>query len=236
FGEKYDEKVRVVQVADTSQELCGGTHVGATGEIGLFLIMNEGGIAAGVRRIEALTGKAAYQHVYGQLKSIRDLAELLKVAPNQLRERVEKLLAAREKLEKKLKEASVQSAVTQLDDLLANAQETEGIQVVAAQVEVTDRGALLKLADSLREKLPAGVGVLATVTGDGILLVAVVGEEAMAKYKLRAGDIVKRVAQVAGGKGGGKPHLAQGGGGDPSKLPEALTAASKAVSELLQKG
>ena len=236
FGEKYDEKVRVVQVADTSQELCGGTHVGATGEIGLFLIMNEGGIAAGVRRIEALTGKAAYQHVHGQLKSIRDLAELLKVAPNQLRERVEKLLAAREKLEKKLKEASVQSAVTQLDDLLANAQETEGIQVVAARVEVTDRGALLKLADSLREKLPAGVGVLATVTGDGILLVAVVGEEAMAKYKLRAGDIVKRVAQVAGGKGGGKPHLAQGGGGDPSKLPEALTAASKAVSELLQKG
>ncbi|MCK4596459.1 alanine--tRNA ligase, partial [bacterium] len=110
------------------------------------------------------------------------------------------------------------------------------IQVVAAQVKVTDRGALLKLADSLREKLPAGVGVLATVTGDGILLVAVVGEEAMAKYKLRAGDIVKRVAQVAGGKGGGKAHLAQGGGGDPSKLPEALAAASKAVSELLQKG
>jgi alanyl-tRNA synthetase len=235
FGEKYDQEVRVVQVAGTSQELCGGTHVKTTGEIGLFVILSEAGVAAGVRRIEALTGEAAYQYARGQLKSIRHLAELLKAAPDKLTERVEKLLASNRELEKRLKDVTIHSAVTQLDDLLAGAQEVDGLQVVAARVEAANRSALLEMADSLRERLRPGVGVLATVAGDDILFVAVVGDEAMTKRKLRAGDIVRKVAQATGGKGGGKPHLAQGGGGDPSKLPKALAAVPGIVRELLKR-
>ncbi|KPL18187.1 MAG: hypothetical protein AMJ92_09160 [candidate division Zixibacteria bacterium SM23_81] len=236
FGEKYDEKVRVVEVTETSQELCAGTHVQATGEIGLFRIISESGIAAGIRRIEALTGEAAFQHIHDQLKTIRNVAEVLKTTPEQLNERVKKLLDAKGALEKKLQDMTAQSAITQLDDLLAGAQEVDGLRVVAAQVETVGRDALLQMADTLREKLSAGVGVLGTVVGQDALFVAVVGEKAMSERGLRAGDIVKRVAAVVGGKGGGKPHLAQGGGGDPSKLPEALAAVPEAIQGLLQKG
>jgi alanyl-tRNA synthetase len=236
FGEKYDQQVRVVQVADTSQELCGGTHVEATGEIGLFVILSEGGIAAGVRRIEGLTGDGAYRLIRSHRKTLRDLAERLKAGTEQLAERVEKLLTERAELEKKLKSAASQKAVTHLDDILAGAKEVDGLQVVAAQVEAMGRDALLKTADSLRERLKAGVGVLGTVAEGEILLVAVVGEQAMDRSGLRAGDIVRAVARVAGGKGGGKAHLAQGGGGDPARLPEALNSTAATVHELLRKG
>ncbi len=236
FGEKYDQRVRVVQMGETSQELCGGTHVQATGEIGLFQITSESGIAAGIRRIEALTGEAAYRHVQDQHKTIHQLARLLKTSPNQLGERVDKLLLAKAELEKKLRNMSARSAVTKMDDFIDRAQQVDGLPVVAAQVEVGDRDALLKMADSLREKLPDGVGVLGSAVAGSTLLVAVVGEKTMERRHLRAGDVVRGVAQVIGGKGGGKAHLAQGGGGDPAKLPQALAAVPEVVQKLLGKG
>jgi alanyl-tRNA synthetase len=235
FGEKYDQQVRVVQLADTSQELCGGTHVEASGEIGLFMILSEGGIAAGVRRIEAVTGEGAYVMVRRDRETLRGLAERLKTNPDQLFERVDKLLADRANLEKRLKNAAAHSATTHLDDILAEAEDVEGLRVVAAQVEAEGREALLNAADSLRKKLRDGVGVLGAASEGGLLLVAVVGEETLKKSGLRAGDIIREVAAVVGGKGGGKPHLAQGGGKDPARLPEALAAVTSTVRKLLKK-
>ncbi|MFC1683458.1 alanine--tRNA ligase, partial [Candidatus Zixiibacteriota bacterium] len=235
FGEKYDQQVRVVQLADTSQELCGGTHVEATGEIGLFVILSEGGIAAGVRRIEGVTGEGAYGMARRDRQTLRDLAERLKTNPDQLFERVDKLLADRANLEKKLKNAAAHSAATHLDDILAAAEDVEGLRVATAQVEADGREALLNAADSLRKKLRDGVGVLGSTSQGSLLLVAVVGEDALKTSGLRAGDIVREVAAVIGGKGGGKPHLAQGGGKDPAKLPEALAAVKAIVQKLLRK-
>jgi alanyl-tRNA synthetase len=233
FGEKYDEQVRVVQLANTSQELCGGTHVDSTGEIGTFQILSEGGIAAGVRRIEALTGEAALAHIRRQNRTIHDLAGQLKVGVDQVVERVEKLLQINRELEKKLKSASARTEVNRLDDLLNSAQDIQGHRLVAARIQVTDRDALLQIADSLREKLPDGVGVLGTVVENRSLLVAVVGDEAQKQTPLHAGDIVREVAKSIGGKGGGKQHLAQGGGGDPKKLPQALAAAADIIGRIL---
>jgi alanyl-tRNA synthetase len=233
FGEKYDQQVRVVEVAGTSQELCGGTHVRSTGEIGLFQILSESGIAAGVRRIEALTGEPALSWVRRQRAVIGELSERLKVDTEGLVERVEQLLETNRELNKKLKRAATRRAVTRLDDLLGEAVKANGVKIVAAQVEVSDRHALLEMADALREKLRRGVGLLGTLADGRIQLVAVVGDEAQKQDRLKAGDIVRRAAQVAGGKGGGKPHLAQGGGGDPGKLDQVLKAVPEIVKKLL---
>jgi alanyl-tRNA synthetase len=236
FGEKYDQQVRVVEVAEISQELCGGTHVCSTGEIGLFQILGESGIAAGVRRIEALTGEAALEWIGRQRSIIDRLSERLKVDADGLGERVEKLLAANRELDKKLKRAATQKAVTRLDELLDGAREVDGVPVVAHRVETGDRAALLKMADALREKLTGGAGLLGMLADNRIQLVAVVGDRAQKEHGLKAGDIVRRAAAVAGGKGGGKPHLAQGGGGDPDKLDQVLEAAAEIVKTLLSEG
>ena len=233
FGEKYDDRVRVVEVAGTSRELCGGTHVRSTGEVGLFQILGESGIAAGVRRIEALTGEPALAWIGRQRSIIEKLSERLKVDAEGLPERVEKLLETNRALDKKLKRAATRSAVTRLDDILAQAREVNGVPVVAHRVETGDRAALLKMADALREKLPEGAGLLGMLAEDRIQLVAVVGDRAQKKHRLKAGDIVRQAAAVAGGKGGGKPHLAQGGGGDPEKLDQVLEAAPGIVESLL---
>jgi len=233
FGEKYDQQVRVVEVAGTSQELCGGTHVGSTGEIGLFQILSESGIAAGVRRIEALTGEAALDWIGRQRSIIDRLSDRLKVDAEGLGERIEKLLETNRELDKKLKRAATQKAVTRLDDILEGARKIDGVPVVAHRVETGDRAALLKMADALREKLPGGAGLLGMLADDRIQLVAVVGDRAQKEHGLKAGDLIRRAAAMAGGKGGGKPHLAQGGGGDPEKLDQVLKAAPEIVKTLL---
>jgi len=233
FGEKYDDQVRVVEVAGTSQELCGGTHVGSTGEIGLFQILGESGIAAGVRRIEALTGEAALEWIGRQRSIIDQLSARLKVDAEGLTGRVDKLLETNRELDKKLKRAATQKAVTRLDDILEGAREVDDVPVVAHRVEAGDRAALLKMADALREKLPDGAGLLGMLAEDRLQLVAVVGDRAQKEHGLKAGDIIRRAAAVAGGKGGGKPHLAQGGGGDPEKLGEVLEAVPEIIKTLL---
>jgi alanyl-tRNA synthetase len=222
FGEKYGDVVRMVEVEGVSRELCGGTHVNATGEIGLFKIISETGIAAGMRRIEAVTGEYAYQLVKKQKELLEDLSFLLKTTEESLPERVETLIKTNKQLEKKVKEAQKVSAKDKVEELIEGSVDVDGIKVIAHQMEIESRDDLLKLADTIREKSKSTVGVLAGILDEKIMIVAVVTDDLIKSKGIKAGDIVKEISSLVGGTGGGKPHLAQGGGKDISKLKEAL--------------
>jgi alanyl-tRNA synthetase len=222
FGEKYGDVVRMVEVEGVSRELCGGTHVNATGEIGLFKIISETGIAAGMRRIEAVTGEYAYQLVKKQKELLESLSFLLKTTEESLPERVETLIKTNKQLEKKVKEAQKVSAKDKVEELIEGSIDVDGIKVIAHQMEIESRDDLLKLADTIREKSKSTVGVLAGILDEKIMIVAVVTDDLIKSKGIKAGDIVKEISSLVGGTGGGKPHLAQGGGKDISKLKEAL--------------
>ena len=234
FGEKYEDIVRMVEVEGYSRELCGGTHVNATGEIGLFKIISETAVAAGVRRIEAVTGEAAYKFISKQKELLDDLAFILKTTEDNLKERVETLLKTNKQLEKKAKEAQKESAKSRIENLVESCVEVNGIRVIAHQAEAETRDDLLELADTIREKLKSTVGVLAGIIDEKIALVAVVTDD-LIKYKgIKAGEVVKEVSKLVGGTGGGKPHLAQGGGKDLSKLKRALESLPKIVKKMIK--
>lgn len=234
FGEKYDEYVRVVRTGDFSAELCGGTHVAATGEIGLFLITSESGVAAGVRRIEAITGEGAYVYSKRRSADLEAIGHIMKSSPFEARERVERLVAQQKELEREVQSLRLAQTGTLFDGLIDRAEEIEGEKVVAAKVEAADIDSLRKMADVLRDKLRSGVGVLGAVFGGKATFIVVVTDDLIRERGLKAGEIVKRVARIAGGGGGGKDHLAQAGGKDPSKLKEALAQASVIVKDLLR--
>jgi alanyl-tRNA synthetase len=234
FGEKYGDVVRMIEVEGYSRELCGGTHVNATGEIGLFKILSETGIAAGMRRIEAVTGESAYQLVKKQKEILDNLAFLLKTTEENLPERVETLIKTNKQLEKKIKEAQKVSAKSKVEELLENCVDLDGIKVIAHQMEAESRDDLLKLADTMREKLKSTVGVLAGIIDEKIMFVAVVTDDLIKSKGIKAGDIVKEISQLVGGTGGGKPHLAQGGGKDLGKLKEALDSLPEIVKKILK--
>jgi alanyl-tRNA synthetase len=234
FGEKYEDIVRMVQVEEFSRELCGGTHVNATGEIGLFKTVSETGIAAGMRRIEAVTGEGAYQSVRKQKELLDDLAFILKAQEENLKDRVETLVKTSKQLEKKVKEAQKASARSRIEQLVDACEDVNGIKVIAHQVEAETRDDLLELADIMREKLKSTVGVLAGILDEKIAFVAVVTDDLIKSRKIKAGDVVKEIAKLAGGTGGGKPHLAQGGGKDLSKLKSALESLPKIVKRMIK--
>jgi alanyl-tRNA synthetase len=225
FDEKYGDTVRVVRVGDVSMELCGGTHVRAAGDIGLFKIVSEAGIAAGVRRIEAQTGFGAL----GLIRQIEDeqraLAALLKAEGGNPLERLEKMIARQREMQREIETLQGKLNAAASGDLLSQAVDLDGIRLLAVQVQVEDVKALRDLSDTLRDRMGAGVLVLgAAIDGKANLLVAV-SKELSAKFK--AGDIIKQLAPIVGGSGGGKPELAQAGGGLPDKIGEALAAASR---------
>jgi alanyl-tRNA synthetase len=222
FGEKYGDVVRMVEVEGISRELCGGTHVSATGEIGLFKIISETGIAAGMRRIEAVTGEYAYRLVKKQKEVLENLSFLLKTTEESLPERVETLIKTNKQLEKKVKEAQKVSAKDKVEELIEGSVDVDGIKVIAHQMEIESRDDLLKLADTIREKSKSTVGVLAGILDDKIMFVSVVTDDLIKSKGIKAGDIVKEISSLVGGTGGGKPHLAQGGGKNVGKLKEAL--------------
>jgi alanyl-tRNA synthetase len=232
FGEKYEDIVRMVQVEGFSRELCGGTHVNATGEIGLFKIVSETAIAAGMRRIEAVTGEGAYQLVKRQKELLDDLALVLKTSEENLTERVETLVKTGKQLEKKVKEAQKESAKSRIDKLAECSVDVDGISVIAHQMEAETRDDLLDLADTIREKLKSAVGVLAAVLDEKIAFVAVVTDDLIKSKNMKAGQVVKEISKLAGGTGGGKPHLAQGGGKDLSKLKKALDGLPEIVKKM----
>jgi len=231
FGEKYGDIVRVVNIKDCSVELCGGTHVNNVAEIGLFKIISEAGVASGVRRIEAITGKLAYDKVNIVEKTLNKAASLLKSRNNEVLEKIEALLIQVKTLEQQLAVANSKMAQEIASELLATAIEVNGVTVVNAEVEIEDMDGLRNLADLLRDKLTVGVIVLgAKIADDKVNFVVMATKDAVAKG-IHAGNIIKETAKVAGGGGGGRPDMAQAGGKNPEKITEALTMATEVITK-----
>ncbi|NLT96198.1 MAG: alanine--tRNA ligase [Clostridia bacterium] len=233
FGEKYGEKVRCVKAGDYSMELCGGTHVSNTGQIGLFKILSEGAVAAGIRRIEAVTGRKALEVVKDTEKQLETLAGLLKVNAKDLPARVEQLLSLLKDKEKEIEKLRAESQKQQVDQLLNNVVEIEGLKVLSVSVNAADMNALRSMADMFRDRLASGVVVLGSKNEDRVNLVAAATKDAVQKG-IHAGNIIREVAKITGGGGGGRPDMAQAGGKDPAKLEEALRIVVALVKEQLQ--
>ena len=231
FGEKYGDIVRVVNIKDCSVELCGGTHVNNVAEIGLFKIVSEAGVASGVRRIEAITGKLAYDNVNIVEKTLNKAASLLKSRNNEVVEKIEALLTQVKTLEQQLAVANSKMAQETASELLATAIDVNGVTIVNAEVEIEDMDGLRNLADLLRDKLTVGVIVLgAKIADDKVNFVVMATKDAVAKG-IHAGNIIKETAKVAGGGGGGRPDMAQAGGKNPKKITEALTMATEVITK-----
>ena len=234
FGEKYEDQVRVVRIGDFSLELCGGTHVRSTGEIGAFDLVAESGIAAGVRRSEALTGAGAERVAHQRRQILADLGTRLNAAPEALADKIEALLGRNRQLERTLDELRRRVAALETSDLSSGAQQVQGVAVVARRTQAEDIPSLRTMADGLRESLGSGVGVLGADIGGKVSFIAVVTDDVIKDRGLKAGDIVRGVAQLAGGSGGGKAHLAQAGGRDPDKLDAALEQVARIVEQQLK--
>jgi alanyl-tRNA synthetase len=228
FGEKYGDEVRVLDIG-TSRELCGGTHVTRTGDIGLFTIVAEGGVAAGVRRVEALTGDNALAYVQDMEGALGGVAGTLRVLKPEVPARVHSLLEQVRGLEKELDALKGKLASTQGDELVARAVDVAGVKVLAATLQGADAKALRETLDKLKDKLKSAAIVLATVDGGKVQLAAGVTADRMGKIK--AGELVNFVAQQVGGKGGGKPDMAMAGGTDPARLSAALDSVRGWVAE-----
>ena len=231
FGEKYDAQVRVLRMSDFSVELCGGTHVKATGDIGLFKIVAEQGVASGVRRIEAVTGANALAWIEAEEERLNHIAGLVSGSRDEVDDKVAKLVERNRKLEKELDQLKAKLASASGADLAARAVDVAGTKVLAAQLDGTDAKSLRDTLDQLKNKLGTAVILLAAVDGDKVSLVAGVTKDRIGQVK--AGDLVKTVAERIGGKGGGRPDMAQGGGSDPAALPQALAAVESWVRERL---
>jgi len=232
FGEKYGERVRVVRIADFSVELCGGTHLDATGQIGLFKMISEGAVAAGVRRLEAVTGPEALSHVGQEESALRQAADLLKIPPLELPRRLARLLDEQKLLTKQLAELEARLARTRAQEVLASARQIGEVTVVAARLDGLDSEGLRAVTDSVREWLGSGVVCLASVIDGKVNLVTAVTKDLTSRF--HAGKLIQEVARVVGGSGGGRPDLAQAGGKDPSKLDHALKLVYDWVTQAAQ--
>ena len=228
FGEKYGEKVRVVSIGDYSRELCGGTHVGATGAIGLLKIVTETGIAAGVRRIEAITGEDAFARFQADEKELTDLAGLVNASGGELRGRIEKMLARQKELEREVSRLTAAQALGDLDRMLAEAQSVAGVKVVAAAVPLDSPKTLREVGDRVRDKMGSGIAVLGGVFQGKVVLLVMVSKDLTKQFQ--AGRIIKEVAAIVGGGGGGRPDMAQAGGTEVEKLPAAIAAVAGIVA------
>jgi alanyl-tRNA synthetase len=233
FGEKYGDTVRVVAIPGFSLELCGGTHVRATGDIGLFAITSESGVAAGVRRVEAVTGTGAYEQYSAQQRGYHELLHALGAEAAQAKTAVERLQADVKRLTRELQDAKVKAAMGGSgaaaggDDRIA----LNGASLIARRADGLDRAGLRTLADSLKEKLGSGVVVLAS-EGDGkVSLVVSVTKDLIGK--VQAGQVVKQIAPIVGGGGGGRPDFAEAGGKDPGKIADLLKESRVVVERML---
>ena len=231
FGEKYDQHVRVLRMGDFSTELCGGIHAKAVGDIGLFKIVSESGIASGVRRIEAVVAERAIDWVEADEERLRRIADLLKSGREGLDTKVAQLVERNRKLEKELEQIKSKLASSTGSDLASSAVEINGVKLLAANLDGADPKSLRDTMDHLKNKLGSAIIVLATVTGGKVSLVAGVTKDQIGKVK--AGDLIKMVAEQVGGKGGGRPDMAQAGGSQPDALPQALESVQPWVEERL---
>ena len=230
FGEKYGEEVRTIEVPGFSKELCGGTHVRATGEIGFFTVTYEGGIGAGIRRIEALTGPGAFQRFKHDARVLSDVRQLLKAQPDEELEKLQRITAQQRELERQFESLQMRLATAQSQDYFSQVQTVNGMKVLALRLENFDRKALRAFVDTAKERLGSGVVVVGSAEDGKVNLVAGVTPDLTAR--ISAGTIVGEIAALTGGKGGGRPDMAQGGGTDVTKLAEALARVPAIVAAL----
>ncbi|MGZ8291140.1 MAG: DHHA1 domain-containing protein, partial [Telluria sp.] len=228
FGEKYGDEVRVLDIG-SSKELCGGVHVTRTGDIGLFKIIGESGVAAGIRRVEAVTGEGALALVQSMNRRLLEAANALKTNPDELSARIGQVQDQVKSLEKELAALKSKLAAGQGDELVAKAVDVNGIKVLAATLEGADVARLRETMDKLKDKLKTAAIVLASVADGKVSLIA--GVTADATSKVKAGELVNFVAQQVGGKGGGRADMAQAGGTDPAGLPQALAGVAEWVAQ-----
>ena len=228
FGEKYGDRVRVVRIGDFSTELCGGTHLDATGQIGYFKVDTEGAVASGVRRIEAVAGTAAVEAVTRQQRVLREIGDILKIAPAEAPQRLRRLLEEQRALERQLQELQGKAARSRADDLVAGARQVNGVAVVTGRIDGLDADGLRAVADRLRERLGSGIVMVGSVMDGKVNLVAAVTRDLTKRF--HAGKLVQEAARAVGGGGGGRPDLAQAGGKEPAKLDAALDGVYDAVA------
>ncbi|MCW8995929.1 MAG: alanine--tRNA ligase [Psychromonas sp.] len=222
FGDKYGDKVNVVQFGDYTMEFCGGTHVKNSSEIGLFKIISESSIASGVRRIEAVTGAGVEKYIQSQLEHMKQFSH-----------RIDELLETKKKLEKEISDLKLKEKLGQLDHILSLHSEEKGIKIFKGKVQADSMDELKSFGDELRNKMGSGVGALISQIEDKVGIVAVVSDDLIKKKKLSAGKIVAELAKLVGGAGGGRPHLATAGGKDVSGIPAAISKVEKVVGEFL---
>jgi alanyl-tRNA synthetase len=232
FGEKYGDVVRVVTIPAYSAELCGGTHVARTGEIGPIVVLSEASIGSGVRRIEALTGEAALKHLMAAQSAANEAARALRAPVEALPREVRALQEQLRAKERELEQLRVQLAASDVDSLVAEAASVGGARVLATRLDASDRDTLLQLGDRLRDKLNSGVIVLGSVIGAQPALLAMVTKDLVARGG-HAGKLIQEIAPIVGGRGGGRPELAQGGGSDAGQLDAALAAVGGVVERQL---
>lgn len=231
FGEKYGNEVRVVKMGDFSLELCGGTHLNNTSEIGMFKIVSETGVAAGVRRIEAITGRSVFEMLNQYETKVDAVANTLKVPVSEIEVKVDQLFTDYKKLQKEVDELKKKMASGSIDELIAKKQNINGFNVISARLDGTDIDVLKDLGDRLKDRNTNAVIVLGSVIEDKVVFLVMVGQDAIEKGA-HAGNLIKEVAKIAGGGGGGKPNMAQAGGKDPSKIDEALKETFKLVEKI----
>jgi alanyl-tRNA synthetase len=231
FGDKYGDRVRVVKIGDFSTELCGGTHVHHSGQIGIFKLHAEAGVAAGVRRVEAVTGEGALGLVRRYEDDLKQIGHMLRAGEDGAVERVRKLLQQQKELEKEIERLRAQIGKNQIPEILARKEEINGIDILITRVDGVDPKQLRELADQLKERMPRGFIFLASQSDHGVNLVASTSTD-LAK-RIHAGNIIKEVAPILGGGGGGRPDFAQAGGKNPERTEEALAEVRKIVSAKL---
>ena len=230
FGEKYENDVRVVSMGDFSKELCGGTHVKNTGMITTFKIVSEAGVAAGVRRIEALTGDGVFRYYHEIEQELAEAAKAAKSTPDKLKEKIEHMLAEIKTLQSEVESLKSKAAKDALGDVMNQVKEVNGIKLLSTAVEDVDMNGLRELGDQLKEKLGQGVIVIASSANGKVNLVAMATEEAMAKGA-HAGNLIKGIAALVGGGGGGRPNMAQAGGKNPAGIPDAIAKVEEVLKE-----
>jgi alanyl-tRNA synthetase len=230
FEEKYGDRVRVISLADFSMELCGGTHTRYTGDIGLFKIVDESSIAAGVRRIEALTGKAALAYTQTTRRILHEAANLVRDKPEALPDRIQNILSHQKALEKEVESLKSKMAALSAESTDDEVKSINGVNVLVKKVAVDSPGAMRNLADKFKEKISSGVMVLGSASGNKALMIAVVSQDLVGRF--HAGKIVKEIAAIVGGSGGGRPDMAQAGGSRPEKLGEALEKAYGVIEKM----
>jgi alanyl-tRNA synthetase len=231
FEEKYGDEVRMVEIPGFSRELCGGTHTPQTGDIGLFVIVMETSVAAGVRRMEALTGRHALEHIQKQQGILRQAANLLKTGPSDVADRIEKLMAQQRQAERDLEAVKASQASKHSADLLTQAEEMGGARILISHVDADNPKILREMNDQFKERMQSGVIVLGAAHDGKVFLLVGVTQDLT--KRVHAGNLIKEIVKEVGGSGGGRPDMAQAGGNRPEKLKDALELARKLLQEKL---